>query len=287
MKVITHMDDPTFPNEPDSGKLLVELDRYEFQAIANVGRLKDENGNFRSMTATNGCAPDAPAASIEVNGTTYAAVGPAKPKDWRPPVGSEFYLRLDLTDAEGTLRQALRQIENIKLLQPVTRPVDAELREGLDLADKLGDPGLKRHLIAKTARDPAGLGRLLHALFEDACPGTVVNLGKFRPEDFTLPASFYADNAAPGLDLTAEHVEVLGQVCKDAMEHGTGIFETAVHIKPSRPPVFAINRILPLEAKAKAGAVKEEPAPTKRAKPAKARKPAPKKPAKPTRKARR
>lgn len=227
MKVITHIACEFEPNNPEQGKILVEMDRYEFQALTSAGRAPDGTP-LNSAIQHAAKAPIPGGGTIEVDGVRYAEVGPAKPKDWRPPVGATFNLRTDISDARGCLQQALKALDAFYLIEPTKR------------------------------RDPAGLGRLLHelALGEVTTPGPqdcADTLG-YLTKGFAL-ADVLGDNglrdrmakqAMSGpLGLNAEAVGVLTAVTKDAMATGTGIFETAVHIGKHGDIQFSLNRVTP------------------------------------------
>lgn len=231
MKVITHIACEIEPNNPEQGKILVEIDRYEFQALTSHGRHEGPDGRAMGIvslpTTHNAASPGG--ATIEVDGVRYAEVGPAKPKDWRPPVGSNFQLRTDISDARGCLQQALKSLDAFYLIEPTKTRAER--------------------------RDPTGLGRLLHDL--------ALNPVKFTAHDpaeqdcadalgYLFRGLDLAEKVPGPVDLTAENMALLAEVTKDAIEHGTGIFETAVHIDKKGDIQFSVNRVPPPGAPLKA-----------------------------------
>lgn len=115
MKIIAHT---------ETG-VLAQLDKDEFGAIA----LRE---SYTSLKQRHGIAPDDyeshPPGSAEFLTGDMALKATAD--NWRPPAGTEFFLRLDLSDAIGNLRHNLAQLERVHILtrgqkpEPV-HPVDA------------------------------------------------------------------------------------------------------------------------------------------------------------------
>lgn len=133
MKVIGHGISDSEYSPGDT--VLVSMDRYEFEAIAGTHRTwASKAQSLDSLTATEGKPePD----QVTIDGRTYFRGPPVKPADWRPAVGQEFILRMDISDARGNLRQVLKQLDEFHLIapKPLGRIIGADM--AADGADAL------------------------------------------------------------------------------------------------------------------------------------------------------
>lgn len=107
MKIIAHTENG----------LLAELDKDEFGAIA----LRE---TYTSLKNRHGIGPDdytsrLPEDAMALTGDMALKAGT---DTWRPPAGTEFFLRFDLSDVIGNLRHNLAQLEKVHILTRGQKP---------------------------------------------------------------------------------------------------------------------------------------------------------------------
>lgn len=107
MKIIAHT---------ETG-VLAQLDREEFGAIV----LRE---TYSSLKNRHGIGPDDYTTRLPEDHTALTGDMALKATEgeWRPPAGTEFFLRFDLSDAIGNLRYNLAQLEQFHVLTRGQKP---------------------------------------------------------------------------------------------------------------------------------------------------------------------